>query len=454
MNVVNEASIALDNGRRTRGAGRHARALLLAVAMAFGQAALGEDPDIARAEQLVREGRYQEAYDLLAPFEAAGATDPAFGYLLGRAALGTNRPDKARALLEQSLKARPESISARLALGRAYYALGQYAEAKIEFETVFSFDNLPPDLESQVQIYAGTAEQYLDKGERLTWFGYAETGIGQYRVNSTRGTQAFGGDDRRDTFYNARVGGALDYFIADNYSLDASLDYRFRYYDNPDIRNDSDWRWRAAVTRALGENSIAFGTRGRVSYRGEGIHRTDYSLFATYRHRLDADNLVSFGAEVQRRHYPNGPLRERSRTTSTANAGWTRGFADGKASFSLRGWGGYNYATSRPDGDSAVYGATASLDYTFSERVGGFLFGWWEHDNFNTDRVHFHPDALDEGVILRRQDNLYEVGAGVVWEFVRNWTLRPEILYIRDQSNATAFNYSSTEVWLNVRYGF
>jgi hypothetical protein len=42
----------------------------------------------------------------------------------------------------------------------------------------------------------------------------------------------------------------------------------------------------------------------------------------------------------------------------------------------------------------------------------------------------------------------------VVWEFARNWTLRPEILYIRDQSNAIAFNYSSTEVWLNVRYGF
>jgi tetratricopeptide (TPR) repeat protein len=437
-----------------RRAARAARTALFALALAGAQGALAADPDLTRAEQLVRDDRYQEAYDLLAPFAAANASDPVFGYLLGRAALGTNRPDLAKAALERSLAARPDSIKARLALGRAYYALGQYAEAKIEFETVLSFDNLPPDLESQVQIYADAARQFLDEDRRLTWFGYAETGVGGYRVNSTRGTNALGGGDRRDTFYNARAGGGLDYFLSDKYTLDASLDYRFRYYDNPDTRNDSDWRWRAAVTRVLDEASLVFGTRGRVSYRGNGIHRTDYGLFATYRYRLDEDNQLSFGAEVDRRHYPNGPLRERSRTRSTVNAGWVRSLADGKASFSLRGWGGYNYATSRPDGDSAVYGATATLDYTFSERLGGFVFGWWEHDNFNTDRIHFHPDALDQSVILRRNDNLYEVGGGLVWEFARNWTLRPEILWIRDQSNAIAFNYSATEVWLNVRYGF
>jgi hypothetical protein len=38
-----------------------------------------------------------------------------------------------------------------------------------------------------------------------------------------------------------------------------------------------------------------------------------------------------------------------------------------------------------------------------------------------------------------------------VWEFVKTWALRPQILYTRDQSNAVGFNYSSTEVWVNVR---
>jgi tetratricopeptide (TPR) repeat protein len=65
---------------------------------------------------------------------------------------------------------RPLSGSARR-LGRAYFALGQYVEAKIEFETVLSFDNLPPDLESQAQIYDQAAAQYLEEGRRLTSFG-------------------------------------------------------------------------------------------------------------------------------------------------------------------------------------------------------------------------------------------------------------------------------------------
>ena len=57
-------------------------------------------------------------------------------------------------------------------------------------------------------------------------------------------------------------------------------------------------------------------------------------------------------------------------------------------------------------------------------------------------------------VCVAVKDNLYEFGGGLVWEFVKTWSLRPEILYIRDQSNAVGFNYSSTEVWINIRKAF
>jgi tetratricopeptide (TPR) repeat protein len=435
--------------------GPHARWRLLAVGLSivFADMAFARQPDVSRAEQLVREGKYQEAYDLLAPAEDARKDDATFNYLLGRAALGTQRADKALLLFERSLAQRPDTVAAHLALGRAYFALGRYAEAKIEFETVLRLDNLPPDLLSQVEIYDQAARQYLDEARRLVSFGYAETGIGGYRVNSTRGTEAFGGSDRNDSFFNARVGGGLNYELADNYALDASLDYRFRTFDNDDIRNDSDWRWRVAGSRAYGENNLALGFRGRVSYRGNGQHRNDASIFANYRARYDEDNQFTVGAEVRRRRYPNGPERERSRTTADASIGWVRSLFEGRGSLTLTGHGGYNYATSRPDGESWIFGATANLDYTFTERLAGFIFGWWEQDRFNTDAIHFHPDALDQGVILRRKDNLYEVGAGLVWEFAGGWTFRPQILYIRDQSNSVGFNYSSTEYWLNVRKG-
>lgn len=375
--------------------------------------------------------------------------------LLANAASAAD-PDLARAqqLVNDSVAKRPDSPAAHLALGRAYFALGQYAEAKIEFETVLRFDNLPPDVLSQAEIYNQAAREFLDEGKPLTSFGYAETGLGFYRVNSTRGTEAFGGGDRRDAFFNLRVGGGMNYALQSGNAINGSLDYRFRYYDNSSTRNDSDLRWNLAGSMPTGDNNLAVGFRGRTSYRGNSDYRNDISIFTDYRIHYDPDNQFTVGADVRRRRYPEGNLRDRSRTTAQAAVGWLHSFMEGKGSFSLSGHAGRNYATSRPDGESNVFGATAALDMTVNNKLSWGAFAWWERDVFNTDAVHFHPDALDNSVILRRKDNLYEVGAYLVWEFLPTWTLRPELLWIRDQSNSVGFNYSSTEVWLNVRKAF
>lgn len=432
-----------------------ARAAQFVVCLVAG-AAFAQTPgsDVSVSETLVREGRYADAYEALAPLQGARAGDPKFDYLLGRAALGTKRAEEAKRLFERALQKQPEFVEARLGLGRAYYALGLYAEAKIEFETVLRLDNLPGDLESQVQVYADAARQVLEEGRRLVVTSFAELGAGRYRTNSTRSTRAFGDEQREDTFYDANAGGSLSYALDNGYTLNGSARYDFRWFDNDAVRNDSDLRWRGGASRALGEGNVAFGAVGRVSYRGNGQYRNDYGVFADYRYRIDEDNQVAVGGLLQRRRYPEGRLRERSRTLADVNVSWTRALFGGAGSLTLMGHAGYQYATSRPDGDSPVAGLQATLDYTFSERLGGYLFGMWERNRFNTDRIHYHPDALDEGFILRRRDNLYEAEAGLIWEFAPTWTLRPRILYIRDESNAVAFNYSSTELWFTVRKDF
>src|SRR5262245_43200078 len=158
---------------------RHAQGALLAV-LAFAVAGLSHAQELGRAEQLVREGKYREAYELLAPSDGTRKGDATFDYM----------------------------AAARLALGRAYFALGRYGEAKIQFETVLRVADLPPDLLTQVETYDRMARQYLSEAKRLTSFGYGELGIGYYRVNSTPDTS---GGERHNTFYNARVGGGLDY---------------------------------------------------------------------------------------------------------------------------------------------------------------------------------------------------------------------------------------------------
>ena len=418
-------------------------ALLCTAGVAFAA-----DADLPRARQLIGEGNYQAAYDLLKPFEASSTADAEFNLLMGQAALRTNRGDAAVTFFERSLAASPNAVDAHLGLGRAYLAQGDYARAKIEFETVLRFDDLPTDLHQQAEIYARAAQGYAE-GRRLLSSGYAIAGVGNYHTGAT------GGGPNNDAFYSARVGGSLNYELDDGYSLDGSLDYRYRnYHDNEDRRDDSDLRWNAAASKTIGEGNLAGGLRGRVSYRGDGQYRNDVGVYGNYRFRANEDNQFTVGAEFRRRNYPQGPLRPRSRNIAELTGSWTTSLADGKASFSLAANGGREFATDdRPDGDSNFVGLSPTLNFTLTESLGGFVFAFYQHDRYNVERLNFSGPNEPLG-ISKRNDNLYEVGGGLTWQFAKSWSLNPEILYIRDQSNVLAANYSSTEVWITLRFDF
>ncbi|MBN8507751.1 MAG: tetratricopeptide repeat protein [Burkholderiales bacterium] len=403
------------------------------------------EADLPRARQLLADGQYPQAYQLLQPLQATTRDDAAFNLLLGEAALRTGRADEARALFAAALALQPGSIEAHLGLGRAYLARGDYARAKIEFETVLRFDDLPPDLESQAEIYADAARAYAE-GRRLLASGYALLGYGNYRIGAS------GGGPRNDAFFAARVGGRLNVERDDAYALVGSLDYRFRDYDAEGRRNDSDLRWNGAVSRNVGEGNWIAGLRGRVSYRGDSTYRNDFGAYGQYRLRLDEDNQVSAGLEVRQRRYPTGRLRERTRNIVEATAGWTHSMLDGKASVSLDGQAGREFNTERPDGDANFFGLSPSVNFSITENLGGFAFFWWQNDRYNIERLGQPGDSLVG--IGTRNDNLYEVGGGLTWQFLPNWSLNPEILYIRDSSNILAANYSSTEIWITLRVDF
>ena len=413
--------------------------------MAASACAHAADPDLGRASQLLGEGSYQQAYELLQPLRPTAGADAEFNRLLGEAALRTGRAEEAKALFEHALVLQPDSVGAHLGLGRAYLALGDPARAKIEFETVLRFDDLPADLQAQAESYAEAARAYAE-GRRLLASGYAMAGYGNYRIG------AVGGGPRNDPFYSLRVGGNLNYELDDGHALAGSLDYRFRDYDAEGRRNDSDLRWNGALSRNAGGANWAGGVRGRVSYRGNGIYRNDFGVYGNYRLRIDPDDQVTAGLEVRQRRYPTGLLRERTRNIVEMTASWTRAFLDGKASFTLAGQAGREFNTERPDGDANFFGLSPSLSYSFTENLGGFVFFWWQNDRYNIERLGAPGDSLVG--IGTRNDNLYEVGGGLTWQFAPAWSLNPEILYIRDQSNILAANYSSTEIWITLRRDF
>jgi hypothetical protein len=76
---------------------------------------------------------------------------------------------------------------------------------------------------------------------------------------------------------------------------------------------------------------------------------------------------------------------------------------------------------------------------------------FWQHYQFGGERPVPGPVGGAAGT-MTRYDNLWEAGAGLSWEIAPGWTLNPEVLWVRDQSNVPAVNYSSTEILITLRW--
>lgn len=341
------------------------------------------------------------------------------------------------------------SEAAHLRRGLAYLERGEYENANLEFEAVLRRDALPPTPHQRAEIYATAARAAL-AGRRFQASGYALIGFGNYAENST----IAGAAQTNDLFFSGRAGLRGNLLLSPSDTLNINLDYRFRAYDDGGRANDSDLRWDASLSHEAGDINVAAGVRGRASYRGNGQVRHDYGLFTEIRFLGDPDNQFLFGAELRRRDYPEGPLRDRSRNIVEFSGGWTRALFDGRASFGLVAGGGIETATQgRPDGDSLFVNVSPSLNVSFNDRWGGYAFVWWQNAAYSIEQIG--SDAADKAAYLAsRNDDLVEIGAGLTFEFGRGWSLNPELLWIRDFSNIIAVNYSSTELHLTLRKDF
>ena len=388
---------------------------------------------------------------LAGPAPHASAAEDAAALQRGQELLAAGQAAEAKQAFEKALEADPSSVEAHLGLARAYYALGEYARAVNEFEAVLRFDNLPPDLQSRAEAYDKVAAKYDTTGGWAPFF-YGETGIGNYRENSTKSTDIFGGAGDNDTFLPIRVGGGWSTALTERHSFNGTLDYRFRWYDDKDRRNDSDLRWNVNLSRPVDDDNLRFGMRGRTSYRGDGQYRNDWGLFGTYDVGLGPDDRVSITGEVRERRYPRGPLRNRTRDIAELSVNWSHSLPSGRTSFGLGGSVGQEWATQeRIDGDASFWGFSGDFDHSFSDNLDLFLWFAYANESFDDERPDF---TTDPDLLLERNDDLWYVGGGLVWGFAPGWTLRPTFEYDWEDSNIPALTYSKTEFWLTARKSF
>lgn len=153
--------------------------LLMSICTATSTFAQGgaAQPDLKRADELVKSGRAAEAYDLLAPFEDRLSGNVEYDYLLGIAALDSNKSDRATLAFERLLAVNPNFAGARLDMARAYFQLGDISRAKAEFDAVLSQD--PPAQAREIIARYTAAIEAAEKAKLRTIRFYAEYTLGR-----------------------------------------------------------------------------------------------------------------------------------------------------------------------------------------------------------------------------------------------------------------------------------
>jgi tetratricopeptide (TPR) repeat protein len=415
---------------------------------------------LEKADALLKEGKADAAYQLLEPIEVQGAGDLVYDYLLGTAALESNRPSKATFVYERILAVAPAYVGVRADMGRAYFALGDYGRAKIEFESVLAFQNLPNDLRGSVEQYVKAAEARA-QAKATVATGYLEIGFGNdSNINSANGSTlinypgsalapagSYSPDKKSDNYATLGLGGEVNHQLSDKWGIYVGGDYRGRAYQ----------------TYCDNTCNYTLDTRGGVTYTGAGwllktgltaggynlnnaMYRDSGGLTADWRMALNSGNQVSLGLISTRTSYLSSATVNQNTQTNSVSAGWLTSLGDGTAIFSLTASGGVELSTGgRDDGDKQFYGLSALIQKSFNERWGGYVV---------LSATPAKYSGINTLYGISRDESLYELSLGVTWTVVKGLSVRPQLTYIKNTSNAELYSYDKTDASVNLRLDF
>lgn len=415
--------------------------------------------ELTRARALVDQGKAAEAYEILAPLEARLAGDVNYDYLLGIAALDSGRPDKATLALERVLTVNPDFAGARLDFARAYFLLGNYVRAKLEFELVLK-QNPPETARMAIRDYLLAIEHRLP-GKRLGSSGYIEASIG-YDTNvnnaisdsqvfvplfSTTFVLSPTSVETSDAYLGLAFGGQASQRLTSASSVYVSADIKNRrHFDASEFDTvNADLRTGVTVVRAA--NSYSLGLQlGRLYLDGE-TNRNLLGLTAEWRRALSAKNQVGVFGQYSQLRYQDPAVEVNDVNQLLAGLGWTHVLGDGGRSAVFGSiYGGAEQETNgRPDGDKQLIGLRLGVQLLTANKRTFFAGFGAQSGKFSEENLAF---------LVKRKDFLYDVNIGYTWHPAPNWSLRPQLVHSRNDSTVPIYEYTRTDISLSVRREF
>ncbi len=445
----------------SRGLARRSRWLVAACVIGFSSAALAavDQAVLKQADALLKAGKAEEAYQLLEPLEVTGAGESLYDYLLGTAALESGKPSKATFVYERILAINPAYIGVRADMGRAYFALGDYGRAKIEFETVLTAQNLPPDLRGQAEQYVSAAEA-RSQAKRTVMTGYMELGFGRdtnigtatslsslnLPATGVYNPAAPAGLKTPDGYSTLAVGGEINHQLAEQWGAYVGADYRKRGHFTHTGPNNWTVDGRAGLSYSGGPWLLRSGVlAGAYYYNGARLRET-VGVSADWRMALDQKNQVTAAGSVSRSTYVPAASLDQQSDTYSGTVGWLSSLGDGTTVLNITGTGGVEDAYgNRSDGDRHFLGPRVLVQKSFTDVLGGYVTGGATVSRYKGNNSSY---------LFARRETLYDLSMALTWTVAKGVSLRPQISYSKNKSNADLYAYVKTDASLNLRVDY
>ena len=398
---------------------------------------------------------WTQAQRMRAKWEAT----PEFDYLYGILAYEREQYNEAQFALERVVMAEPANTRARLALGKAYYQLGDEHSALRQLNAV-KVSEPPAYIMREVNHYLAR----MGKDQTGTFNGFVEAGIGHdSNVNSATTASAINNPafdstsvvsdpfivlnrqaNQQSDMYDYLQAG-LNYYkpLNADTGFEARVGYSTRNNFSSDRFDNNIYRGSVGIVKLYGKDQVR-ATFTAQDYRlSDSDFQNYYSLSVDWTHYNYGGWSLYSGLFLNRLKYPDDNTRDLNQYIG--NFALQR--QDGAIAQSVGVMLGSEDAThSRGNNNARLFtGLYYNVAYDISTSHQLFARAYMQNS---------HQRGEDPFFLQTRDDNFYQLSTGWNWQLSKPLRVRTELIYDSNNSDVDYYSYERTRLQTGLRYSF
>jgi len=402
--------------------------------------------DLNRLRYLFDSGNSQEAYEYAFAELLTYEGDPAFDYYYGTSAIDIGKANEGVYALERVLVSQPNNLAARLELARGYFVLQEYDRARAEFNIVLKFD--PPD-DVREKIYAYLDNIRLQEGRyKTTSAAYIELSYGtDSNVNSgprnptifflgRTGELSPDALEQRDDYTNLEANYGISTPLTAGISFSANINANLRK-NSKHSELDTETYTESADFRFLhAQDSYSIGAIAQQFFVDSNDYRQLIGINSGWSRHLSQQSSLQAFLQFSKQDFDGQEVRNVN--TGTLGAGFTKRF---DISLSPIIFTSAYIAQDDPESNSETAGKIAERDY-YGARIGTILSTSSRTSvQISVDYQTSEYGLKDENTGILREDDYTNTELNFTWLLTRNWSLRADASYLKNESNNTINEY-------------